>query len=451
MILGLFASALAGLAVGLTPYAPPPASQVVVYRDAGLIDGLGGGVKPHMAVIVEGAVIKAVLPDQQLSKADLKGAEVVDLSGRYLLPGLVDSHVHLATSPNRKRAEALMRREVYGGVTAVRDMAGDGRALADLARASRVGEIPGPDIFYAALMAGPGFFADQRTVSATQGATAGAVPWMQAVTSQTDLPLAVALARGTSASGIKTYADISGRLLARITAEAHRQGMRVWSHGILCPATPEEVVAAGVDVISHACQAGFQAAAPPPVSMSPPPVLPYAQLADPDNPRMAALFGEMRRRGQILDATNYVYVVGEQERRAAGKPVSCSADLSARLTAQAHRDGVMISAGTDSFSPPEDPFPALHQEIVFLGEKAGLSPVEAIRSATLTGAMAIGQQAQMGTIEPGKLANMVVLAANPLDDLRQLRSVVLTIKRGVRFARSAYPPLTREELDEEDN
>lgn len=133
MILGLFASALAGLAVGLTPYAPPPASQVVVYRDAGLIDGLGGGVKPHMAVIVEGAVIKAVLPDQQLSKADLKGAEVVDLSGRYLLPGLVDSHVHLATSPNRKRAEALMRREVYGGVTAVRDMAGDGRALADLA------------------------------------------------------------------------------------------------------------------------------------------------------------------------------------------------------------------------------------------------------------------------------------------------------------------------------
>lgn len=65
--------------------------------------------------------------------------------------------------------------------------------------------------------------------------------------------------------------------------------------------------------------------------------------------------------------------------------------------------------------------------------------------------MAIGQQAQMGTIEPGKLANMVVLAANPLDDLRQLRSVVLTIKRGVRFARSAYPPLTREELDEEDN
>ncbi|RIJ45012.1 hydrolase, partial [Maribellus luteus] len=243
-----------------------PASQVVVYRDAGLIDGLGGGVKPHMAVIVEGAVIKAVLPDQQLSKADLKGAEVVDLSGRYLLPGLVDSHVHLATSPNRKRAEALMRREVYGGVTAVRDMAGDGRALADLARASRVGEIPGPDIFYAALMAGPGFFADQRTVSATQGATAGAVPWMQAVTSQTDLPLAVALARGTSASGIKTYADISGRLLARITAEAHRQGMRVWSHGILFPATPEEVVAAGVDVISHACQAGFQAAAPPPVS-----------------------------------------------------------------------------------------------------------------------------------------------------------------------------------------
>ena len=67
-------------------------------------------------------------------RAYAKGATVVDARGLYAIPGLIDSHVHLATAPNRRYAEALLRRDVYSGVTAVRDMAGDARLLADLSR-----------------------------------------------------------------------------------------------------------------------------------------------------------------------------------------------------------------------------------------------------------------------------------------------------------------------------
>src|SRR5579872_7157848 len=324
-------------------------------------------------------------------------------------------------------------------------MAGDARLLGGLARASRMGEVASSDIYHAALMSGPEFFEDSRTLSASKGVTAGAVPWMQAITDQTDLPLAVAMARGTSATGIKIYANLSGALVAKITAEAHRQGVPVWSHAIVFPASPWDVVNAGVDVVSHSCGVAYQASDPPPLSSKNHPAPDYAKLADRDNPRMAALFTEMRRRGEILDATNYVYVQIEKQRAAAGRTALCPSDLSARVTAQAYREGVLISAGTDEFSPPEDPYPSLFDEMVFLNQKADMPPAQVIRSATLIGAMAIGQQAQMGTIEPGKLANFVAVSKNPLEDLRNLRSVVLTVKRGVRFSRRDYRPISKDE------
>ena len=206
-----------------------------------------------MDVLVAGERIEKVFPDAELDAGIAKKAKVVELAGRFLMPGLIDAHVHLATPPNRRQAEAVLRRDIYGGVTAVRDMADDLRAVGDLARASLVGEIAAPDIYYAALMAGPDFFTDKRTAQTSAGGVPGDVPWMQAVMDDTDLTVAVAQARGTYATAIKLYADLSPELAGRITTEAHRQHMLVWAHATLFPAKPSEVVAAGVDAISHAC------------------------------------------------------------------------------------------------------------------------------------------------------------------------------------------------------
>ena len=151
---------------------------------------------------------------------------ILRMKGKYLLPGLIDAHVHMATDPsgtdNREHTLSTLKQMLFKGVTSVRDMAGDARTLAGLARDALTGDIPSPDIYYAALMAGPDFFSDPRTATSTKGAVAGHTPYMLAVTDSTNLPAAIAAAKGTGATGIKLYANLSSRLAAHIIAEAHK-------------------------------------------------------------------------------------------------------------------------------------------------------------------------------------------------------------------------------------
>lgn len=422
------------------------APAVVLYRHATLIDGTGAPAAANMTVVTRGDRIDAVLPDARVTPTLLKGARVVDLKGRYLLPGLIDSHQHIATPPNRRRAEALMRRDLYSGITATRIMADDLRSVAEIARAAEVGEIASPDLYYAALFAGPSFFDDPRTLAVSAGIKPGTGAWMQAIDAQTDLPLAVARAKGTGATAIKIYANLPADLIAKITAEAHRQGMQVWAHGMVFPTAPADVIAAGPDVVSHSCYLAYQAVEKRPATYQQRVVIDPAPFIARNNPVMGGLFATMRQRGMLLDATLRVYQEGEKRAKAGGPPAYCPLDLAAALTAQAHKAGVEISAGTDGDTPAGAPYPALFDEIALLVGKAGFTPAEAIRAATLTGAKAMGEEATQGTIAAGKLANMVVLARDPLADIGNMRSVVMTVKRGRDYQRGDFKPVTAEEL-----
>src|SRR3546814_15729057 len=102
-------------------------------------------------------------------------------------------------------------------------------------------------------------------------------------------------------------------------------------------------------------------------------------------------------------------------------------------------------------TPREAPNSALHEELELLATRAGMPPLQVIRSATLIGAMTIGKAGEMGTVEAGKLANLVVLERNPLDDLGNLRSVVFTVKRGRRFYRADYRPLSPEAIPDDES
>jgi imidazolonepropionase-like amidohydrolase len=410
----------------------------VLYRGATLIDVTGGAERPDMAILVGGERIEAIAPAAKLAAP--AGSRVVDVAGLYALPGLINSHEHLATPPNRPWAQAMMEKDVYGGVTAVRDMADDLRQVADLARAALVGEIPGPDIYYAALMAGPEFFDDPRTHETTRGAAAGKVPWMQAVTAQTDLPIAVAQAHGTGATAIKIYADLPGDLVTDITREAHRQGMLVWAHAAVFPASPAQVIAAGVDTVSHTCMLAYQVSPVMPRAYHNRAPVDEARVGEGDNPIIEGLFDEMRRRGTILDATLYVYGVMAAEHAAdpTGPAPYCRPALAQRLTNQAYRDGVAISAGTDAFSKVADPWPSLLDELELLQDKAGMKPADVLHSATVVGAITMHLQGEMGTLETGKLANMVFTRQDPTVDVRGLHSVVLTVKRGTPYWRKDY-------------
>lgn len=433
--LGLLACAF--MLAAAAPFQPPATGTRVVYRHATLIDSSDARPRSGMAVVTDGQRISAVVADRSLSKTQLAGAEIVDLSGRFLVPGFIDTHQHFATPPDRAGAERRLRRDIYSGITATRDMADDIRQIGDLARAGLVGEIASPDIYFPALMAGPSFFTDPRTAAVAQGAVPGELPWMRAIDEDTNLREAVTLARGTGATAIKIYANLPGRLVEAITAEAHWQRFPVWAHGMVFPATPVEVVAADVDTVSHICYLAYQPMAKRPGSYQDRfPV--DASLFDGDNPVMAELFADMHRRGTVLDPTVHVYRAVEERASKAGKPPLCTVAFAARLTNQAHRAGVLISTGTDGDTPAGDPWPSLFDEFALLGGPAGMTPADVLRAATINGAKSMGQEREMGSIEPGKLANFVVLAKDPLQTVANLKSVVLTVKRGRRFARSDY-------------
>ncbi len=449
--------------------AEPPAR--IIFEGATVIDGTGAPPRTGMAIVLEGEEIAAVLRAAELGAERREGAEVVDASSWFAVPGLIESHTHVATMANRARAEFILNRQLYGGITTARDMAGDVRSLMDLQRASLVKEIDAPDLRFAALMAGPEFFTDPRTVSSAAGETPGAVTWMQAVTEETDLREAVTLARGTWATGIKTYAAIDGDLLAAIAAEARRQGIPVWAHVHVGPARALEVARAGVRAMSHVCDVG-SAAIPDDVFREGQEGLRSGFVdVDLDDPAIDSVFAAMRHNGTVLDATLRIVVqigqrrmaavdtVGAQppgaaadsararqgpapappiDRRRRGVRPRCETPDAMALTRKAYEAGVMIAAGTDGMTPPDSLFPALHEEMRLLHEEVGMPMLDVLKAASYHGAVALGLEDTIGTLEPGKHANIMFLREDPLAGAESLRSVELTVKRGTLYYRRDF-------------
>ena len=436
--------------------AGPEAQARTIFERVTVIDGTGAGPRTGMAIVVEGEDVVAVVPAGELGDGWRDGAEVVDGSTWFAIPGLIESHTHVATMADRAQAEFILNRQLYGGITTARDMAGDVRALMDLQRASLVKEIDAPDLRFAALMAGPGFFTDPRTVSSAAGETPGAVPWMQSVTQDTDLVEAVTLARGTWATGIKTYAAIDGELLAAIASEARKQGIPVWSHAHVGPARALEVARAGVRAMSHVCDIG-SAAIPADVFREGQEGLRSGFVdIDLDDPAIDSVFAAMKRNGTVLDATLRIVVqIGQRrmaaidtagarrptppiDRRRRGVRPRCETTDAFALTRRAYEAGVMIAAGTDGMTPPASAFPALHEEIRLLNEDAGMPMLDVLKAASLHGAIALGMEGQVGTLEPGKHANIVFLGEDPLAGAKSLCSVQLTVKRGTLYYRDDF-------------
>lgn len=421
---------LAGIAL-LLAHAAPLAAQIIVLNGATVIDGTGAAPQPNTTIVIAAGAIAAIYPTG--TRIPPGGADIIDARGKFIIPGLIDSHVHLVTDPAttdpRDVVIKRLRQALYGGVTAVRDMAGDVRMIADLKRAAVAGEIKAPDIYYSALWAGPLFFTDPRTIAMAKGLTPGSVPWAFAVTDTVNIPLAVARANGSGATGIKIYTFVPPPLYARIAGEAHRQGLRVWSHAHVRPSAPIDVVTAGTDVISHADLLICVLHA----CTTPPDVTTYRK-ADATDPKLLQVYQRMRSNGAMLDATLFVFhTLAKKE----GLPKDQRARLLAReefgaaVTRAAHAAGVEIVAGTDSIGDGDlEKLPNIHYELELLVTKSGLTPLAAIRAATLAGARALGLAETRGSIAVGKVGDLVVLDADPSIDINNTRAIRYVVHRG---------------------
>jgi len=398
----------------------------VIYRGATLIDGTSAAPRSDMAIIVKDDRIEAVLPAARLTAQQTGGARVVDVAGQYVLPGLIDSHVHYATNPDRPYAEAELKRNIYGGVTGVRDMAGDARELAGLSRDALLNKIPSPDVYYASLVAGPSFFKDPRTVVAALGTQPGTVPWLYAVDENTRLPLAVAQARGTGATGMKIYANLPGTLVRKLIAESRAQHFPVWTHMQVYPASPYDSL--GATVVSHVCMIARYVRESGKAAYGHANEPSYEGLTAND-PEIKKYIAALARSGTIMDATLSVYK---------SEGPRCRIELAGDITRAMHAAGIKIIAGTDTDNTGADPYPVVDHELEKLVKYAGLTPQQAIIAATANAAEALGKQHEFGTLEAGKQANMVFLQRDPLQDIANIRSVVLTVKRGHEFARADY-------------
>jgi imidazolonepropionase-like amidohydrolase len=418
---------VAGACITQSAVAQPTGSRqtqrahVTVIDSVTVIDVAAKRATPMQRIVIRGDSIFAVqsvsvpLPDSIDERIEGRGA--------FAIPGLTDHHVHLSQG-----MAGSLEQAARGGVTMVQAMAGDNRVAGEFARLVMAKELAGPEIAYASVMAGPDFFADPRFIGAGLGFAPGRAPWAQAVTKETDLVVAVAAARGSGAEVLKLYAMMDSALVARLTHEAHRQGMRVVAHGTVFPARPLQEIQGGVDVLTHAPYLSWQGAGSVAATDSwnrakgPYTTVPVSGTA------ISEVIRSMRRAGTALEPTLFVFSQQVAETTMNG--------WAAALTRAAFQAGVSILAGTDGLiTTDSSAMPNIHHEMQLLVE-AGLSPAVALAAATIEPARVMGREKTHGRISAGYVADIVLLNANPLTDIAATQRIRQVVLRGKVLDRS---------------
>ena len=425
------------LAATATLEASPP----LVLTNVNLIDVRNETIRFKQTLVIDQDRIQRIVPAQEYQS--IQGSREVDLTDHFIIPGLIDGHVHHATDPdsadNLRQTQQRLRELLKGGVTSVRDMGGDARVLAYLKRQAQLDQIPAPDIYHSVIIGGPEFFKDPRTVSSAKGHQAGQTHWMRSVTDSSNFEEVILTAKGINATGIKIYAEVSEKQIQKLRAAANKYGMKVWAHSYVGPAKPSEIVNAKVDAISHAPDLAAE-------------FIPKykewrrknASVSDQiikrafESEGYRPLFTSMKQNNVVLDATLTVF----EQQKDRNKNTATRYQLAKELTKQAYQNGVKISAGTDAFSDLSGKdYPMIHYEMKLLVNDASLTPLAAIKAATLNNAEIIGKEKELGSIEVGKIANLVVLKDNPKDNIQATRKIAHVIKNGQFIYRGIDPQL----------
>jgi imidazolonepropionase-like amidohydrolase len=410
----------------------PPAGPLVIER-ANVFDAESRVMKPGTTVVIDGGSIRAVGADGAV--AIPAGAARIDARGRALLPGLWDMHGH------PEPADGLLL--LASGVTGVRDMAAE-PSKRERMKPWDTGETLGPRIAYAGIVDGPGPYQGPTQVLAGSEAEARA-----AVDAMADAGFIL----------VKIYSSVKPELVPAIVDQARKRGLRVGGH-IPAGMTAEQAVLAGYDEIQHMNMLflNFMFDRVPdtrtPARLTA--VAEHAAELDFGDARTKAFIALLAGRHIAVDPTLQLFENLILDR--AGQMATAWAPIADRLPpvvrrglldgglpvpdgmAERYRDsyaamlrmlaalhaaGVPIVAGTDSLGGF-----ALVRELELYVE-AGIPPAEVLQIATLGAARAAGQGERLGSIAPGKLADLILVDGDPSADPGALRNLRLVVKDGV--------------------
>ncbi|MEZ4423058.1 MAG: amidohydrolase family protein [Gemmatimonadota bacterium] len=467
------------LAAACSP-APERVPADLVLRNVTLIDGTGAEARANVDVFVRDGLIAAVLPNGSVEiPAD---ADVVEGEGSFVMPGLADMHVHFSLglpAPRRPgETDEVLGRLLYYGVTSVLNLGaseGSTEAIRALWARQAAGEVLGPTVYgTGGHLTLPGTHpvwtifpppmrraADSIVAATPEDLPADLYPLGLGISLVRTPTAARAAVRERAAGGMHAikitvesgpseFGDdhplMSADLIRAIVDEAAAHDLRVFAH-VSSPNELDSVMAGGAAGIVHT------------VSERP---LPGATLASALAERQLwtvatlSLFDAFIRYAEDpgrMDDPFLRETVTEEEielfartgRLDMGEDADsmpawrAETDATMRDVAALHRAGVPIVLGTDVGNPMVFPGYSAHEELANL-VKGGLTPMEAIQAGTLQAARMIGKEAEFGSIEVGKRADLVVLGANPLEDIRNSRAIRTVIARGRIVDRAALLP-----------
>lgn len=374
-----------------------------------LVDGRGGAAVPDAAILVRGDRIAAAGPRAEVRLPP--GAEVVEARGQTVLPGLIDSHFHLDGDT------LLPGLFLQHGVTSVRDPG----AWIEAYEPVRALSTPVPRLFLTGPHLDsppPAYPRDSFIVRDTEEAR-GAVERQVA----------------SGASAIKIYFRLPLGLIRTVAETAHRRGVPVTAHLEIVNAA--DAIRAGLDGIEHVTSLGTALLPPREAEVYRQAVLAdnsarregryrmWSEI-DPDGPRARELIALMARRRTVLSPTLAVFERRAGDRDTTEVHVRAFRNMLA-FVGRARRVGVPVVVGSHSSVPHAERGWAYQREMELLVE-AGLTPTEAIVAGTGANARYFSAARRLGTVEKGKLADLVLVEGDPLRDIgamRQVRRVML--------------------------
>jgi len=425
------------LALLLSACAPEQSDgPAIALMGGSVIDGTGA--EPRAAtVLIRGDRIEEVGPDVEVPRS----AEVVEIAGMTVLPGLMDMHGHMYAFGNNQ-FEAYSALFLAGGVTTAFSP-GDFDPQGMTAFRDRIarGEAVGPRI----LTAGP-YFDHEPSV----------VGWIEGVESPEE-----ALAKFENwkdrIDAVKVYSNITEEELGALAEAAHAAGLKMTGH-LGGQVSTRRAIELGIDGLEHGI---FAVSDITNASQTDDLARQYCALAeiDLDGPVVDGLIQAIVDEHVWITPTivtlqsihpDFVppapewldYLSPDLRERMAQTPPYLdehgAACLDGALSKQlefvrrVHERGGLLLAGTDPVSPKVVPGFGIHAEMANF-VRAGLSPLQAISIATRNGAVALGMSEELGTLEPGKLADLVVVRGDPASDIALMDNTVWVFKAGVRY------------------